>query len=98
MKCHFEDLQGDQGYKRGQYNGKRPQGVYLCGRLPIFACQVLRREDASRNERCDKQSITYGFSRTCTELMVLYTTYSDFRQGVDGLLTSVLSHLMDGFH
>ena len=37
-------------------------------------------------------------SRTCTELIVLYTTYSDFRQGVDDLLTSVLSHLMDGFH
>ena len=29
-------------------------------------------------------------SRTCTELMVLYTTYSDFRQGVDSLLNAVL--------
>lgn len=30
-------------------------------------------------------------STTCTELMVLYTTYSDFRQGVDELLNAVLS-------
>lgn len=32
-------------------------------------------------------------SRTCTELMVLYSTYSDFRQGVDDLLTSVMERL-----
>jgi hypothetical protein len=32
-------------------------------------------------------------SRTCTELMVLYTTYSDFRQGVDSLLNAVLLRL-----
>lgn len=32
-------------------------------------------------------------SVTCTELLVLYTTYSDFRQGVDDLLTSVLEKL-----
>lgn len=29
-------------------------------------------------------------SRTCTELMILYTTYSDFRQGVDELMGKVL--------
>lgn len=28
-------------------------------------------------------------SATCTELMVLYTTYSDFRQGVDELIQKV---------
>lgn len=28
-------------------------------------------------------------SATCTELMVLYTTYSDFRQGVDELILKV---------
>lgn len=32
-------------------------------------------------------------SATCTELMVLYTTYSDFRQGVDKLLNEVLGRL-----
>lgn len=32
-------------------------------------------------------------SATCTELMVLYTTYSDFRQGVDELLGTVLEKL-----
>lgn len=32
-------------------------------------------------------------SRTCTELMVLYTTYKDFRQGVDELLNAVLEKL-----
>lgn len=29
-------------------------------------------------------------SATCTELTVLYTTYSDFRQGVDNLMNKVL--------
>ena len=29
-------------------------------------------------------------SATCTELMVLYTTYSDFRQGVDELMNKIL--------
>ncbi len=29
-------------------------------------------------------------SRTCTELLVLYTTFSDFRQGVDELMEKVL--------
>lgn len=32
-------------------------------------------------------------SATCTELMVLYTTYSDFRQGVDNLINAVLEKL-----
>lgn len=30
-------------------------------------------------------------SRTCTELKILYSTYSDFRQEVDRLLSAVLS-------
>jgi hypothetical protein len=32
-------------------------------------------------------------SVTCTELMVLYTTYSDFRLGVDNLMNAVLETL-----
>ena len=32
-------------------------------------------------------------SVTCTELMVLYTTYSDFRRGVDNLMNAVLETL-----
>lgn len=32
-------------------------------------------------------------SATCTELMILYTTYKDFRQGVDSLLNTVLEKL-----
>ena len=32
-------------------------------------------------------------SVTCTELMVLYTTYSDFRHGVDELMQAVLNKL-----
>jgi len=32
-------------------------------------------------------------SVTCTELMVLYTTYSDFRRGVDELMQVVLQKL-----
>ena len=32
-------------------------------------------------------------SVTCTELMVLYTTYSDFRRGVDELMQAVLQKL-----
>lgn len=32
-------------------------------------------------------------SNTCTELMVLYTAYSDFRQGVDELLKAVMERL-----
>ena len=33
---------------------------------------------------------TEVISATCTELMVLYTTYSDFRRGVDELLNRVM--------
>lgn len=32
-------------------------------------------------------------SRTCTELIVLYTTYSDFRSGVDELLNEVMRRI-----
>ena len=32
-------------------------------------------------------------SATCTELIILYTTYKDFRQGVDSLLNTVLEKL-----
>lgn len=32
-------------------------------------------------------------SATCTELMVLYTTYSDFRRGVDELLNRVMERM-----
>ena len=30
-----------------------------------------------------------GISATCTELMVLYTTYHDFREGVDKLMQEI---------
>lgn len=31
-----------------------------------------------------------AISNTCTELMVLYTAYADFRQGVDELLNAII--------
>lgn len=57
---------------------------FFGGKMP----QGMRRA-ISNTMRIDSTCI----SRTCTELMVLYSTYSDFRQGVDDLLTSVLERL-----
>jgi len=50
--------------------------------------QGLRRA-ISKEVKVDSTCI----SRTCTELMVLYTTYSDFRQGVDKLLNATIDRL-----
>lgn len=36
-----------------------------------------------------------AISNNCTELMVLYTTYQDFRQGVDQLLKAVYNDIID---
>lgn len=47
------------------------------------------RKAISRTMKIDSTCI----SRTCTELMVLYTTYSDFRTEVDELLDAVLEKL-----
>jgi hypothetical protein len=68
--------------------------VYLYSPAKFFGGKMPQgmRGAISRALRMDSTCI----SRTCTELMVLYTTYSDFRQGVDDLLTSVLSRLMGG--
>ena len=57
---------------------------FFGGKMP----QGLRRA-ISKAVKVDSTCI----SRTCTELMVLYTTYSDFRQGVDSLLNAVLLRL-----
>lgn len=57
---------------------------FLGGKMP----QGMRKA-ISNTMKIDSTCI----SRTCTELMVLYTTYLDFRQGVDELLTSVLERL-----
>ena len=57
---------------------------FFGGKMP----QGLRRA-ISKAVKVDSTCI----SRTCTELMVLYTTYSDFQQGVDSLLNAVLLRL-----
>ena len=57
---------------------------FFGGKMP----QGLRRA-ISKAVKVDSTCI----SRTCTELMVLYTTYLDFRQGVDSLLNAVLLRL-----
>lgn len=65
--------------------------VYLYSPNKFFGGKMPQgmRKTISNTLRIDSTCI----SRTCTELMVLYTTYSDFRQGVDELLTSVLEGL-----
>lgn len=65
--------------------------IYLYSPNKFFGGKMPQgmRKAISRTMRIDSTCI----SRTCTELMVLYSTYSDFRQGVDDLLTSVLEKL-----
>ena len=54
---------------------------FFGGKMP----QGLRRAIA----KATKVTCASVISATCTELMVLYTTYSDFRQGVDELIQKV---------
>lgn len=58
---------------------------FFGGKMP----QGLRRAIT----KATKVTCASVISATCTELMVLYTTYSDFRQGVDELLRVVLEKL-----
>ena len=58
---------------------------FFGGKMP----QGLRRAIA----KATKVTCASAISTTCTELMVLYTTYSDFRQGVDKLMQEVLKRL-----
>lgn len=55
---------------------------FFGGKMP----QGLRRAIT----KATKVTCASVISATCTELMVLYTTYSDFRQGVDNLMDKVL--------
>lgn len=63
--------------------------IYLYSPNKFFGGKMPQgmRKAISKTMQIDSTCI----SRTCTELMVLYTTYSDFRQGVDKLLDAVLS-------
>lgn len=54
---------------------------FFGGKMP----QGLRRAIT----KATKITCASAISVTCTELMVLYTTYSDFRQGVDELILKV---------
>ena len=54
---------------------------FFGGKMP----QGLRRAIT----KATKVTFASVISATCTELMVLYTTYSDFRQGVDELIQKV---------
>ena len=58
---------------------------FFGGKMP----QGLRRAIA-KTTRATCASV---ISATCTELMVLYTAYSDFRLGVDNLMNAVLETL-----
>ena len=58
---------------------------FFGGKMP----QGLRRAIT----KATKVTCASVISATCTELMVLYTTYSDFRQGVDNLINAVLEKL-----
>lgn len=58
---------------------------FLGGKMP----QGLRRAIV----RATKVNCASVISATCTELMVLYTTYSDFRCGVNELLNRVMERL-----
>ena len=65
--------------------------IYLYSPNKFFGGKMPQgmRKAISKATKIDSTCI----SRTCTELMVLYTTYSDFRQGVDELLRVVLEKL-----
>lgn len=65
--------------------------IYLYSPNKFFGGKMPQgmRKSISNAAKIDSTCI----SRTCTELMVLYTTYSDFRQGVDELLGTVLEKL-----
>lgn len=58
---------------------------FFGGKMP----QGLRRAIA-KTTRATCASV---ISATCTELMILYTAYSDFRLGVDNLMNAVLETL-----
>lgn len=55
---------------------------FFGGKMP----QGLRRAIT----KATKVTCASVISATCTELMVLYTTYSDFRQNVDELMNKIL--------
>lgn len=61
--------------------------VYLYSPNKFFGGKMPQglRKAISNTMKADSTCV----SRTCTELMVLYTTYKDFRQGVDELLNAV---------
>lgn len=65
--------------------------IYLYSPNKFFGGKMPQgmRKSISKAAEIDSTCI----SRTCTELMVLYTTYSDFRQGVDELLKAVMERL-----
>ena len=65
--------------------------IYLYSPNKFFGGKMPHgmRKTISKTMQIDSTCI----SRTCTELMVLYTTYSDFRDGVDELLNAVLGKL-----
>lgn len=65
--------------------------IYLYSPNKFFGGKMPQgmRKAISKTMQIDSTCI----SRTCTELMVLYTTYKDFRQGVDELLNAVLGKL-----
>lgn len=58
---------------------------FFGGKMP----QGLRRAIT----KATKVTCASVISATCTELMVLYTTYSDFRQGVDELMKKAIKVL-----
>ena len=72
----FEDMKG----KEIKVNDRKE--FIFGGKMP----QGLRRAIT----KATKVTCASVISATCTELMVLYTTYSDFRQGVDNLMDKVL--------
>lgn len=55
---------------------------FFGGKMP----QGLRRAIT----KATKVTCASVISATCTELMMLYTTYSDFRQNVDNLMSKIL--------
>jgi hypothetical protein len=55
---------------------------FFGGKMP----QGLRRAIT----KATKVTCASVISATCTELMVLYTTYADFRQNVDELMNKIL--------
>ena len=83
---------------KGEYITVNDRKVFIFVVIYLYAPQKLfggKMPHGMRRAIANITGITCAsvISATCTELMVLYTTYSDFRRGVDELLNRVMERM-----